>query len=632
MDESGSVDPAVPGGSRSDEALQRVGVGTFALTRHGGIHGDARFRELLGLGPEDPDDTVEQFAARLHPEDGDRVMAALLETLRRGTQVTTTCRVGPADRVAREITVVCSAADGEGDLPAEGVGVVYETSAETVEQARVAHVMDNLSSGFLTVDREWRFTYVNAAGQRLLKSETLVGRSVWEAFPEQLGTPFEHNYRRAAETGEPVMFRAYYPFPLDTWYEVRMHAIPDGLAVQFLDVTAEHEQQERIRKQARRSALLAQVSHELSRSLDAERALAALMPLVVPALADWGVVLLVGQGDGHWRERARPVAWLHADPARAAELDAVVPVWLSQLPESADLGAVIDRRQNVARPVTVESFEANTLPGAARDLFASLRPGATATIPLVADGRVLAVLALGWSGEGGVPDDEYETAVEIASRAALLLDNARLYAIQRDQAAEMARALLADALTGLANRTLLDDRLQQAAHRAKRFGHALAAIFIDLDRFKRVNDQYGHAAGDALLRAVAGRLSGLVRATDTLARVSGDEFVVLCEDENDAGPLAERIVVAFREPFLADGLTLVVTASAGVAHAEPGSAVDGLIVAADAAMYQAKRAGGDAHRVVARQDRDRHEHQQDGPSRRRETGSTPARSPAAGGR
>ncbi|HET9443482.1 MAG TPA: bifunctional diguanylate cyclase/phosphodiesterase, partial [Acidimicrobiales bacterium] len=151
-----------------------------------------------------------------------------------------------------------------------------------------------------------------------------------------------------------------------------------------------------------------------------------------------------------------------------------------------------------------------------------------------------------------------------------------------------------DRLTGLPNRALLHDRLHQAVARAERTGAGLAVLFLDLDRFKVVNDSCGHQVGDRLLVEVARRLAHVVRPGDTVARFGGDEFVVVCEstaDLWDAALLGERIAVAMQEPLEVDGLELVVTASIGVTIAQPGASVDSLLRDADTAMYEAKARG-----------------------------------------
>ncbi len=158
----------------------------------------------------------------------------------------------------------------------------------------------------------------------------------------------------------------------------------------------------------------------------------------------------------------------------------------------------------------------------------------------------------------------------------------------------LAHQALHDALTGLPNRVLLADRLDQALARAGRSGGGVAVLFIDLDRFKVVNDSRGHAAGDSLLVTVAQRLRQAIRTQDTVARFGGDEFVVVCEDAAagwEAGSVAERIGEAFQAPFLVKGQEVFLTASMGVAVGDGTDSPEGLIRDADAAMYRAKAEG-----------------------------------------
>ncbi len=150
-----------------------------------------------------------------------------------------------------------------------------------------------------------------------------------------------------------------------------------------------------------------------------------------------------------------------------------------------------------------------------------------------------------------------------------------------------------DPLTGLPNRTLILDRVEQMLARSRRNQTPVAALFVDVDNFKSINDTLGHGVGDELLRAVAARLDGVVRATDTLGRLGGDEFVVISEELSLATEpelIAERLLDALKQPFKlgADGDTRVsVTASVGIATGEHTTAEE-LLRAADIAMYRAK--------------------------------------------
>jgi diguanylate cyclase (GGDEF)-like protein/PAS domain S-box-containing protein len=152
-----------------------------------------------------------------------------------------------------------------------------------------------------------------------------------------------------------------------------------------------------------------------------------------------------------------------------------------------------------------------------------------------------------------------------------------------------------DALTELPNRFLLVDRLNQLLSRADRSGSYFAVLFMDLDRFKEVNDSHGHEVGDLLLRAVAQRLAESVRQSDTVARIGGDEFVILLETVHkveEADAVAVKVQQAFTRPFSLDRHHIESTVSIGVSfYPENGSDADSLLRAADYAMYLAKREG-----------------------------------------
>lgn len=152
-----------------------------------------------------------------------------------------------------------------------------------------------------------------------------------------------------------------------------------------------------------------------------------------------------------------------------------------------------------------------------------------------------------------------------------------------------------DSLTGLANRSHLREILGATMERSERDGRPLAVIYLDVDRFKQINDSFGHLVGDHVLEEFAARLSRAVRTTDTVARLAGDEFVILLEllhQPGDAAAVAEKIAASMREPFRITGLELDVSASMGIALRTPGETdPEVLLRRADAALYQAKASG-----------------------------------------
>jgi diguanylate cyclase (GGDEF)-like protein/PAS domain S-box-containing protein len=152
-----------------------------------------------------------------------------------------------------------------------------------------------------------------------------------------------------------------------------------------------------------------------------------------------------------------------------------------------------------------------------------------------------------------------------------------------------------DGLTGLPNRSLLADRAGQAIIAATREGKCLALLFLDLDRFKQVNDSFGHDVGDLMLKAVVGRITNAVRKSDTVARVGGDEFVVLVsgvKTQQDVATVATKILTALSEPLRIAGLELTTGSSIGISlFPRDGGTFDALVKTADAAMYRAKHHG-----------------------------------------
>lgn len=162
---------------------------------------------------------------------------------------------------------------------------------------------------------------------------------------------------------------------------------------------------------------------------------------------------------------------------------------------------------------------------------------------------------------------------------------------------------LYDPLTGLANRRLFEDRLGQALKHARRRQTLVAVLFLDLDHFKRINDTQGHPTGDRLLRAVADRLRGCVRETDTVARRGGDEFTVLLTDLADAAGaarVAQHIIAALQEPFLIAAQPIRIGASLGIRLCDRDGAVGPQSIAdADRALYEAKQQGRGRYRFFS---------------------------------
>jgi diguanylate cyclase (GGDEF)-like protein/PAS domain S-box-containing protein len=303
-------------------------------------------------------------------------------------------------------------------------------------------------------------------------------------------------------------------------------------------------------------------------------------------------------------DAARPILDALAQPVIVSDLETTIIYWNPAASELYGFGAAEAVGQSAISLLGVPSDQAEPEEAVARigeghawtgELVARTRSGVNLTVlvsmtPLV--------------GEGGTPVALIATAVDVTTAAE---DRRRLteaLALVEQKSGELRHQALHDFLTNLPNRALILDRADQMLTRARRHHAPVAALFLDLDHFKDINDSLGHGAGDELLKAVASRLSGALRASDTIGRLGGDEFVVLAEGTSlDAGSalVAERLLEVLREPFILHGIggtptSYLVTASIGIAEGDRPEA-DELLRDADLALYRAKSAGRDRYAV-----------------------------------
>ena len=238
-------------------------------------------------------------------------------------------------------------------------------------------------------------------------------------------------------SGEPVSFDAYYPLPLDGWYELRAWPTPDGLSVYFLEVTDRRAAQERAERSSRQLALLAQVSAELAGTLDTQVATARLPRLVVPALADFCVLTTIG-ADG----APQDVGSWHADPAARPLLERYREVRLDAMPMTAPVA----RALHTGEAATFSGSDVlEVLPvGPARDLLAELDPATEVALPLRARGRTVGLLTLFYADGNAPGAEDVAVAQDVADRAGLAWDNARLFSAQQQLAEGLQRSLLTD--------------------------------------------------------------------------------------------------------------------------------------------------------------------------------------------
>ncbi|MCU1419090.1 MAG: hypothetical protein JWP90_995 [Mycetocola sp.] len=236
-------------------------------------------------------------------------------------------------------------------------------------------------------------------------------------------------------------------------------------------------------------------------------------------------------------------------------------------------------------------------PGLGEALRSARLEAATAT-PLLDKGEPTGVVVCHFGRQRQFDDGSLELFETLARQSSHVLARIRL----QEQLAELA---LHDQLTGLANRKLLEERLDQTLAAVIRNKRSVAILFLDLDGFKVVNDRCGHAVGDSVLQQVSERLHGVVRAGDTIGRYGGDEFVIICEDTGQvaATVIADRIRTVVREPLQGVPASCPISASVGIAllgpSTNPAISTDNVLQLADAAMYASKNAGKDRVTTVS---------------------------------
>lgn len=303
-------------------AVDAAGVGAFDWDlATGELRWDDRLLELFGLDHDTFGGTIEAFDAALHPDDRERVTSALQHAIETCGPYAAEYRVVLPSGQVRWIGARGRAVPGPDGRAVKVLGAASDTTALRDEDARVSRVLEAMPTAFFHLDTDWRFTYANTEARRLLGGigVDMVGAVIWELFPAAVGSEFEEHYRGAVETQRPVAFEAYYPPPLDGWYEIRAWPTPDGLSVYFVDITERRVAEQAIERSDRRAAVLAEVTHALTGTLDIDEAIARLGQFLVPGLGDWCIITQVDGYDGglgpDWRRKLRDVGWWHADPA-----------------------------------------------------------------------------------------------------------------------------------------------------------------------------------------------------------------------------------------------------------------------------------------------------------------------------
>ncbi len=442
-------DPAVPVDAaqrlRLELAVEAAGIGSFDWDLvTGELDWDDRLLQLFGYSREEWSQRIEAFTARLHPDDVESTTAALQHAVDTCGAYDAEFRVVLPTGETRWVRGRGRALSDERGTAVRLLGAAYDTTSARAADQHVARVLEAMNEAFFSLDRDWRFSYVNRRAEQVLDRPRgdLVGGDIWELFPHAVGSDFETHYRGAVATGRERVFEAYYPEPLDAWFEVRAWPTPDGLSVYFLDVTERRRAGTRAREAAARLRAIAEISaamvDQLGRGRDERAALQRVTEAVVPVFADWAIGTLVDE-DG----RMRDVASWHADPALRDTTARYADLRLASLQDDAPVLRALQSGQ----ALTVDDVPAvvrHTLPpGEVVEVFDRLAPRTALTLPMAAHGRTLGALSMyRGTGRTAADADDVAAAREVAERVALALDNARLHDQQRRLAEELQRSML----------------------------------------------------------------------------------------------------------------------------------------------------------------------------------------------
>ena len=304
--------------------------------------------------------------------------------------------------------------------------------AELRAAARHAAILETIQDGFVVVDRELRYTYVNARAERLLHkpASELLGRRVADVFPHTAGSLAERAMHQVLATGEAQHVEAF-SLVATTWIEARLYPAPEGISIVFQDVSARRRRQDA-------TAFLADASRQLAASLDYQQTIRAVTSAAVPALGDWCVVSLIESPEAReWPPRLERVAVAHNDPTKLAIAEALTSRYPIDWSAETGMPAVLKTGVPAFAPVITDQM----LTLLAKDaehlaLMRAIEFSAVIIVPLIARGVTLGALTLCMTESGRRYDaDDLALAQDLAQRQALAVDNARLF-----QQAERARA------------------------------------------------------------------------------------------------------------------------------------------------------------------------------------------------
>lgn len=620
-----------------------------------------RWKHMLGYSPDEIGDDLSEWESRVHPDDMAAVMADLMPHLEGRTPYYENvhrmlCRDGSHKWILDRGRVV--ERDQEGK-PLRVIGThtdltEYKQAEKALEKARnhVFEILENTTDAFFELDRDYVMTYLNSRAEQVLglRQQEVVGMNVWDIFPQAVDTIFYQEYTRAMETKVPVEFETYYP-PLDIWVEVHAYPSEEQLSVYFRDIT-EKKRGEMERRQlfnlsldlicvAGVDGMFRKVNPAWTRALgwsveellskpwldfvhpdDVERTMEEGKRLIEGASAEqFENRYLCKDGSYRWLSwNSIPVleeGIIYAVVRDVTDMKATQQALESSeerlrfLVENAPVGMAMTDAQSRVLFINPRLAE---MTGYTLDDFSTVEEWHRLTLSPEEAERITSMvyenMRKALSRQEVPPTLEMEVRCKDDSRKILQLqyvpidDRGMTLFIdvteQKRLEHELKRQAMTDPLTGIRNRRHYMLGAEKEFARFMRYNHSFALLMIDLDHFKRVNDRYGHDAGDTVLRFLANEIKNDLREVDIFGRLGGEEFSLLLPETTVecAQVVAERIRKRMEASQIQYGDDLIrVTISIGLALASQGDEMlDDILRRADAALYEAKSQG--RNRVV----------------------------------
>ena len=546
------------------QAVEAAGIGTlvYDLTTEMVTCSE----QLLALYEFPPGTThrpVAQFMDAIHPEDRPGVAATVRNADGERIDYEIEYRLLLPGGTVRWLSTRGRVLRDATGRPVRLLAASHDISAVHDARVRLTRVLESMPAAFVSFDQDWRFTYANSESERLLglDREQLLGGLLWELYPATVGSVYETNYRQAVATNTPVTFQAFYPAPLDAWYEVLAWPTTDGLSLYFLNITLRVAAQRLADQAADRWALLAQITEALLTSLDGDEAVGQLAPLLVPALADWCIVTVAEEDSRNGAPRGvRDVGSWHVDPAARPLVERYSTARRALLTLDSPFQEVL--RTGQVWTGQLQDGASLLPPGEARDLFLTLAPHHLTVLPLRDRHHTVGLLTL-FNGQarGPLTPNDLATAGEVADRAGMSLDNARLFAQQRQMAETLQRSLLSEPSSS--PELAVAVRYRPAAEAARVGGDWYDAFTkTEGETLVVIGDVVGHdASAAAAMGQIRALLRGIaVRTGDSPAQILRGVDEVLATLEVDATATA---VVARVQLDAGDGLAQLCWSNAG---------------------------------------------------------------------